>query len=127
MTTTATKTISATTTTTTTTTTGLVKAQAELEGLDKILLEAGFDWRFVVFVIVIIIIAVVVVLVVDVVDSSNVVDFSCNFFLFYRCYCYYYCFSEPGCSMCLAMNPDKLEPGDYYYYYNYYCYYYYYL
>eukprot|EP00600_Ochromonadales_sp_CCMP1393_P012109 CAMPEP_0175019174 /NCGR_PEP_ID=MMETSP0005-20121125/13408_1 /TAXON_ID=420556 /ORGANISM="Ochromonas sp., Strain CCMP1393" /LENGTH=736 /DNA_ID=CAMNT_0016276873 /DNA_START=185 /DNA_END=2395 /DNA_ORIENTATION=- len=43
---------------------GLVKAQAEQEGLDKILLEAGFDWR------------------------------------------------EPGCSMCLAMNPDKLEPGE---------------
>lgn len=43
---------------------GLVKAQAELEGLDIILKEAGFDWR------------------------------------------------EPGCSMCLAMNPDKLEPGE---------------
>jgi 3-isopropylmalate dehydratase len=43
---------------------GLVKAQAEAEGLDKILVEAGFDWR------------------------------------------------EPGCSMCLAMNPDKLEPGE---------------
>jgi 3-isopropylmalate dehydratase len=43
---------------------GLVKAQAEAEGLDKILIEAGFDWR------------------------------------------------EPGCSMCLAMNPDKLEPGE---------------
>jgi len=42
---------------------GLVKAQAEFEGLDKILTDAGFDWR------------------------------------------------EPGCSMCLAMNPDKLEPG----------------
>lgn len=41
---------------------GLVKAQAEAEGLDSILMEAGFDWR------------------------------------------------EPGCSMCLAMNPDKLEP-----------------
>ena len=41
---------------------GLVKKQAEDEGLDKILLEAGFDWR------------------------------------------------EPGCSMCLAMNPDKLTP-----------------
>lgn len=41
---------------------GLVKKQAEDEGLDKILMEAGFDWR------------------------------------------------EPGCSMCLAMNPDKLEP-----------------
>lgn len=43
---------------------GLVKAQAEAEGLDKILIEAGFDWR------------------------------------------------EPGCSMCLAMNPDKLEPKE---------------
>jgi 3-isopropylmalate dehydratase len=43
---------------------GLVKAQAESEGLDKILIEAGFDWR------------------------------------------------EPGCSMCLAMNPDKLEPQE---------------
>eukprot|EP00981_Chlorochromonas_danica_P008119 scaffold2023_cov149-Ochromonas_danica.AAC.1 len=43
---------------------GLVKAQAEAEGLDKIFIEAGFDWR------------------------------------------------EPGCSMCLAMNPDKLEPGE---------------
>lgn len=43
---------------------GLVKAQAEAEGLDKILVEAGFDWR------------------------------------------------EPGCSMCLAMNPDKLEPQE---------------
>lgn len=43
---------------------GLVKAQAESEGLDKILKDAGFDWR------------------------------------------------EPGCSMCLAMNPDKLEPGE---------------
>ena len=43
---------------------GLVKAQAEAEGLDKILIEAGFDWR------------------------------------------------EPGCSMCLAMNPDKLAPGE---------------
>ena len=41
---------------------GLVKAQAEAEGLDKIFLAAGFEWR------------------------------------------------EPGCSMCLAMNPDKLEP-----------------
>ncbi|MCO5313023.1 MAG: 3-isopropylmalate dehydratase large subunit [Microthrixaceae bacterium] len=41
----------------------LVKAQAEAEGLDKIFIEAGFDWR------------------------------------------------EPGCSMCLAMNPDKLTPG----------------
>src|SRR6478735_3352942 len=43
---------------------GLVKAQAEAEGLDKIFLAAGFDWR------------------------------------------------EPGCSMCLAMNPDKLAPGE---------------
>ena len=43
---------------------GLVKAQAEFEGLDKIFASAGFDWR------------------------------------------------EPGCSMCLAMNPDKLEPGE---------------
>ena len=42
---------------------GLVKAQAEDEGLDSILKEAGFEWR------------------------------------------------EPGCSMCLAMNPDKLQPG----------------
>ena len=43
---------------------GLVKAQAEAEGLDKVLVEAGFEWR------------------------------------------------EPGCSMCLAMNPDKLEPEE---------------
>jgi len=43
---------------------GLVKAQAEAEGLDKIFIEAGFDWR------------------------------------------------EPGCSMCLAMNADKLAPGE---------------
>jgi 3-isopropylmalate/(R)-2-methylmalate dehydratase large subunit len=43
---------------------GLVKHQAESEGLDKIFLEAGFEWR------------------------------------------------EPGCSMCLAMNPDKLAPGE---------------
>jgi 3-isopropylmalate/(R)-2-methylmalate dehydratase large subunit len=43
---------------------GLVKEQAEAEGLDKILLKAGFEWR------------------------------------------------EPGCSMCLAMNPDKLAPGE---------------
>jgi 3-isopropylmalate/(R)-2-methylmalate dehydratase large subunit len=43
---------------------GLVKAQAEAEGLDKIFLEAGFEWR------------------------------------------------EPGCSMCLAMNPDKLGDGE---------------
>jgi 3-isopropylmalate/(R)-2-methylmalate dehydratase large subunit len=42
---------------------GLVKRQAEAEGLDRILLAAGFEWR------------------------------------------------EPGCSMCLAMNPDKLTPG----------------
>jgi 3-isopropylmalate/(R)-2-methylmalate dehydratase large subunit len=43
---------------------GLVKEQAEKEGLDKILIEAGFDWR------------------------------------------------EPGCSMCLAMNPDQLKPQE---------------
>jgi 3-isopropylmalate/(R)-2-methylmalate dehydratase large subunit len=43
---------------------GLVKQQAEAEGLDKILIEAGFEWR------------------------------------------------EPGCSMCLAMNTDRLEPGE---------------
>ena len=43
---------------------GLVKKQAEDEGLDKILIEAGFDWR------------------------------------------------EPGCSMCLAMNADKLKPKE---------------
>ena len=43
---------------------GLVKEQAEAEGLDKIFTDAGFDWR------------------------------------------------EPGCSMCLAMNPDKLAPGE---------------
>ena len=42
---------------------GLVKEQAEEEGLDAILLEAGFEWR------------------------------------------------DPGCSMCLAMNDDRLEPG----------------
>jgi 3-isopropylmalate/(R)-2-methylmalate dehydratase large subunit len=42
---------------------GLVKEQAEREGLDKVFKQAGFDWR------------------------------------------------EPGCSMCLAMNADKLEPG----------------
>ena len=41
-----------------------VKNQAEAEGLDKIITEAGFDWR------------------------------------------------DPGCSMCLAMNPDKLAPGE---------------
>jgi 3-isopropylmalate/(R)-2-methylmalate dehydratase large subunit len=43
---------------------GLVKEQAEQEGLDKIFLDAGFEWR------------------------------------------------EPGCSMCLAMNADRLEPGE---------------
>ncbi len=43
---------------------GLVKAQAEAEGLDKVFMEAGFEWR------------------------------------------------EPGCSMCLAMNPDKLGNGE---------------
>lgn len=43
---------------------GLVKQQAEAEGLDKVFIEAGFEWR------------------------------------------------EPGCSMCLAMNPDKLMPGE---------------
>jgi len=43
---------------------GLVKAQAEREGLDKIFLAAGFEWR------------------------------------------------DPGCSMCLAMNADRLEPGE---------------
>ncbi|MEQ9641856.1 MAG: 3-isopropylmalate dehydratase large subunit [Alphaproteobacteria bacterium] len=43
---------------------GLVKQQAEDEGLDKVFLEAGFEWR------------------------------------------------EPGCSMCLAMNADRLEPGE---------------
>jgi 3-isopropylmalate/(R)-2-methylmalate dehydratase large subunit len=43
---------------------GLVKAQAEKEGLDKIFTDAGFEWR------------------------------------------------EPGCSMCLAMNADRLEPGE---------------
>jgi 3-isopropylmalate/(R)-2-methylmalate dehydratase large subunit len=43
---------------------GLVKEQAEAEGLDKIFKAAGFEWR------------------------------------------------EPGCSMCLAMNPDKLQPGE---------------
>jgi 3-isopropylmalate/(R)-2-methylmalate dehydratase large subunit len=44
--------------------TGLVKQQAEEEGLDKIFIEAGFEWR------------------------------------------------EPGCSMCLAMNADRLKPGE---------------
>lgn len=43
---------------------GLVKQQAEAEGLDRIFIESGFDWR------------------------------------------------EPGCSMCLAMNEDKLKPGE---------------
>jgi 3-isopropylmalate/(R)-2-methylmalate dehydratase large subunit len=42
---------------------GLVKEMAEAEGLHKIFIEAGFEWR------------------------------------------------EPGCSMCLAMNPDQLKPG----------------
>jgi 3-isopropylmalate/(R)-2-methylmalate dehydratase large subunit len=42
---------------------GLVKAQAEAEGLDRIFIAAGFEWR------------------------------------------------EPGCSMCLGMNPDQLKPG----------------
>ena len=43
---------------------GLVKAQAEREGLDRVFRDAGFEWR------------------------------------------------EPGCSMCLAMNDDRLEPGE---------------
>jgi 3-isopropylmalate/(R)-2-methylmalate dehydratase large subunit len=43
---------------------GLVKAQAEAEGLDQVFRDAGFEWR------------------------------------------------EPGCSMCLAMNADRLEPGE---------------
>ena len=43
---------------------GLVKRQAESEGLDRVFLEAGFEWR------------------------------------------------EPGCSMCLAMNADRLAPGE---------------
>ena len=43
---------------------GLVKRQAEQEGLDKVFIAAGFEWR------------------------------------------------EPGCSMCLAMNDDKLSPGE---------------
>jgi 3-isopropylmalate/(R)-2-methylmalate dehydratase large subunit len=43
---------------------GVVKRQAEAEGLDKIFTAAGFEWR------------------------------------------------EPGCSMCLAMNDDRLEPGE---------------
>jgi len=43
---------------------GIVKEQAEAEGLHKVFTEAGFEWR------------------------------------------------EPGCSMCLAMNADRLEPGE---------------
>ena len=43
---------------------GLVKAQAQAEGLDRIFVQAGFEWR------------------------------------------------EPGCSMCLGMNEDRLEPGE---------------
>jgi 3-isopropylmalate/(R)-2-methylmalate dehydratase large subunit len=43
---------------------GLIKRQAEQEGLDRIFREAGFEWR------------------------------------------------EPGCSMCLAMNDDRLKPGE---------------
>jgi 3-isopropylmalate/(R)-2-methylmalate dehydratase large subunit len=43
---------------------GLVRAQAEAEGLDEIFIAAGFEWR------------------------------------------------EPGCSMCLGMNPDRLKPGE---------------
>jgi 3-isopropylmalate/(R)-2-methylmalate dehydratase large subunit len=43
---------------------GLVKKQAEAEGLDKVFIDAGFEWR------------------------------------------------EPGCSMCLAMNADRLDPGE---------------
>ncbi len=43
---------------------GLVKEQAEAEGIDRVLIDAGFDWR------------------------------------------------EPGCSMCLGMNPDQLAPGE---------------
>jgi 3-isopropylmalate/(R)-2-methylmalate dehydratase large subunit len=43
---------------------GLIKAQAEKEGLDRVFRDAGFQWR------------------------------------------------EPGCSMCLGMNPDRLEPGE---------------
>ncbi|MCS6786208.1 MAG: 3-isopropylmalate dehydratase large subunit [Thiobacillaceae bacterium] len=43
---------------------GLVRAQAEAEGLDRVFKEAGFEWR------------------------------------------------DPGCSMCLAMNADRLEPGE---------------
>ena len=43
---------------------GLIKHQAEEEGLDRVFLDAGFEWR------------------------------------------------EPGCSMCLGMNPDQLQPGE---------------
>jgi 3-isopropylmalate/(R)-2-methylmalate dehydratase large subunit len=43
---------------------GLVKAQAEAEGLDKVFVGAGFEWR------------------------------------------------QPGCSMCLGMNADRLDPGE---------------
>jgi 3-isopropylmalate/(R)-2-methylmalate dehydratase large subunit len=43
---------------------GLVKTQAEREGLDRVFRDAGFEWR------------------------------------------------EPGCSMCLGMNPDRLDPGE---------------
>ena len=43
---------------------GLVREQAEAEGLDQVFIDAGFDWR------------------------------------------------EPGCSMCLGMNPDRLRPGE---------------
>jgi len=43
---------------------GLIKQRAEQAGLDKVFLDAGFQWR------------------------------------------------EPGCSMCLAMNADRLEPGE---------------
>lgn len=43
---------------------GLVKAAAEAEGIDQILIDAGFEWR------------------------------------------------DPGCSMCLGMNPDQLDPGE---------------
>ena len=43
---------------------GLVKQQAEAEGLDRVFIDAGFEWR------------------------------------------------EPGCSMCLGMNDDRLEPGE---------------
>jgi len=43
---------------------GLIRAQAEEEGLDQVFIDAGFEWR------------------------------------------------EPGCSMCLGMNPDILKPGE---------------